>query len=69
MVEEGLTLLDWIVVAAYGVGMLLLGWYYARRQHSTEDFFVGGRSLNSPAIGISLLATLLSTISWRHRAR
>ena len=67
MVEEGLkglTLLDWTVVAAYGVGMLLLGAYYARRQHSTEDFFVGGRSLNSTAIGISLLATLLSTISY-----
>jgi SSS family solute:Na+ symporter len=64
MVREGLTSLDWIVVAAYGVGMLLLGWYYARRQHSTEDFFVGGRSLNSTAIGISLLATLLSTISY-----
>ncbi len=64
MVREGLTSLDWIVVAIYGVGMLLLGAYYARRQHSTEDFFVGGRSLNSTAIGISLLATLLSTISY-----
>ncbi len=64
MAREGLTSLDWIVVAIYGVGMLLLGAYYARRQHSTEDYFVGGRSLNSTAVGISLLATLLSTISY-----
>ena len=64
MYREGLTSLDWIVIAAYGAGMLALGAYYARRQHSAEDFFVGGRSLGSTAVGISLLATLLSTISY-----
>ena len=64
MPREGLTSLDWVVIAAYGAGMLALGAYYARRQHSAEDFFVGGRSLNSTAVGISLLATLLSTISY-----
>jgi SSS family solute:Na+ symporter len=64
MPREGLTSIDWIVIAAYGAGMLALGAYYARRQHSAEDFFVGGRSLNSTAVGISLLATLLSTISY-----
>ena len=64
MGREGLTSLDWIVIAAYGAGMLVLGAYYARRQHSAEDFFVGGRSLGSTAVGISLLATLLSTISY-----
>ena len=62
--RDGLTLLDWIVIAAYGAGMLSLGAYYARRHESAEDFFVGGRSLNSTAVGISLLATLLSTISY-----
>jgi SSS family solute:Na+ symporter len=64
MPREGLTSLDWTVIAMYGAGMLILGAYYARRQHSAEDFFVGGRSLNSTAVGISLLATLLSTISY-----
>lgn len=64
MPREGLTSIDWIVIAAYGAGMLGMGAYYARRQHSAEDFFVGGRSLNSIAVGISLLATLLSTISY-----
>ena len=52
------------MIAAYGVGMLTLGAFYARRQHSAEDFFVGGRKLNSTAVGISLVATLLSTISY-----
>ena len=64
MPRDGLTTLDWIVIAAYGVGMLTLGAFYARRQHSAEDFFVGGRKLNSTAVGISLVATLLSTISY-----
>ena len=64
MPREGLTSLDWSVIALYGVGMLIMGAIYARRQHSAEDFFVGGRSLNSTSVGISLLATLLSTISY-----
>jgi len=64
MPHEGLAPLDWIVIAAYGIGMLVMGAYYARRQESVEDFFVGGRSLNSTAVGISLVATLLSTISY-----
>jgi len=62
--REGLASLDWIVIAAYGAAMLMLGVYYVRRQHSADDFFVGGRSLNATAVGISLLATLLSTISY-----
>ena len=64
MTREGLTALDWIVIVGYGVVMVLMGIYYARRQRSSQDFFVGGRSLNSTAVGISLLATLLSTISY-----
>ena len=64
MTRAGLTTLDWIVIVGYGVVMVLMGIYYARRQRSSQDFFVGGRSLNSTAVGISLLATLLSTISY-----
>ena len=61
---RGLGWVDWFVVAAYGVFMLGVGWYYSRRQTDTEEYFLGGRSLGSFVIGISLYATLLSTISY-----
>jgi SSS family solute:Na+ symporter len=38
--------------------------YLARRQESTEDFFVGGRSMPWWAVGLSMLATLMSTLTY-----
>jgi len=61
---RGLGWYDWVVIAASGAGMLALGGFYARRQKTTSEFYVGGRKLGSIAVGISLYATLLSTISY-----
>ena len=61
---RGLGWVDWLVVAVYGAFMLGVGWYYSRRQTNTEEYFLGSRSLGSFVIGISLYATLLSTISY-----
>lgn len=44
--------------------MLGMGAWTAYRQRSTEDFFVGGRTLPSWAVGISLLASVFSTITY-----
>jgi SSS family solute:Na+ symporter len=55
---------DWIVIGMYGLGMLLVGWYYARRVHSEEDYLLGGRNMGSIGVGLSLFATLLSTITY-----
>jgi len=44
--------------------MLLMGSIFARGQSSINDFFVGGRRLPSWAVGISLFASLLSTITY-----
>ncbi|HUG94209.1 MAG TPA: sodium/solute symporter [Planctomycetaceae bacterium] len=60
----GLTALDGVVVAAYLAGMLAMGVWIARRQRSTEDFFVGGRNLPAWAVGISIFASLFSTITY-----
>lgn len=56
--------LDGIVVAMYAGGMLALGWYYNRRQTNTNEYFIGNGRMNPILIGISLFATLLSTISY-----
>lgn len=60
----GLATLDLAVLGVYLSLMLLMGAMIAVRQRSTDDFFVGGRNLPSWAVGISLLASLLSTITF-----
>jgi hypothetical protein len=55
---------DWLVIAAFGVGMLWIGWYYSRRTETTEDYLLGGRKMRWLTVGISLFASLLSTLSY-----
>ena len=38
-----LATLDWAVLLAYLGAILLIGFYFARRNTSTEEYFVGGR--------------------------
>ena len=59
-----LTNVDWIVIALYAIGMLLVGIYYSRRNNNTEDYFLGGRRMKPLMVGLSLFASLLSTISY-----
>ncbi len=60
----GLTAFDLGVIGLYLAGMLAMGIVIARRQKSTDDFFVGGRNMPAWAVGISILASLLSTITY-----
>ncbi|MEM7009935.1 MAG: sodium/solute symporter [Verrucomicrobiota bacterium] len=63
-VVAGLTFADWIIIALYAIGTLLLGWHFGRKQTSTKEYFTGSGGMNSFLIGVSLFATLLSTISY-----
>lgn len=60
----GLAPIDWLIIVVYAVGTIGLGWYYSRRQCSTKEYFVGSGSMHPGLIGVSLFATLLSTISY-----
>lgn len=59
-----MTPLDWIVIAVYALGMLAVGWYYARRTSTTDDYLLGGRNMSPWKVGLSLFATLLSTLTY-----
>ena len=61
---HGLAVVDWLIIAAYGIGVISLGAYYSRRQRTTQEYFVGSGRMNPLFIGVSLFATLLSTISY-----
>ena len=56
--------LNWAVLAAYLVGMLLLGYYFMRREGGADDFFKGGGRIPWWAAGISIYATMLSAITY-----
>jgi len=62
--EPGLHWLDWFVILLYAGGTIALGVYFSKRQKSSDEYFTGGGNMNPVLIGVSLFATLLSTISY-----
>ncbi len=55
---------DWGVLAAYALLMLGIGWYYATRNNTAEDYLVGARRMSPIIVGLSLFSTLVSTLSY-----
>ena len=62
--KYALTSIDWGVIILYGIGMLLVGWYYSRKTKNTEDYLLGGRKMKPMAVGLSLFATMISSLSY-----
>ncbi len=56
--------LDIVVICLYLAGMALVGMYFSRRNQSTEDYFVGGRAFPGWALGLSMLGTSISSITF-----
>ncbi|MFV1996130.1 MAG: hypothetical protein ACC661_11900, partial [Verrucomicrobiales bacterium] len=60
----GLHWIDWVIIVVYATSTIVLGWYFGRRQTSTKEYFVGSGKMNPLLIGVSLFASLLSTITY-----
>jgi SSS family solute:Na+ symporter len=56
--------LDLLVVLIYILGMAAVGLRFSRRQTSTETYFMAKRAIPSWAMGLSLLATLISSVTF-----
>lgn len=54
---------DYWVIAAYLIGMVMIGWWFSARDKGKQDFFRGGRRIPFWASGLSLFATGASAIS------
>jgi len=52
---------DYAIIVAYLIFTISLGLHFARKWKGSEDFFLAGRSLTWPLIGLSLFATNIST--------
>ncbi len=55
--------IDYIIVVVYSVGLLGLG-YYFKNQKNTTDYFLGGRSFGWFELGLSIMASQLSAVSF-----
>jgi SSS family solute:Na+ symporter len=59
-----LSSLDLIVIIGYGIGMLVVGFYFSRVNKSSDDYMLGGRKMKSWRVGLSLFATLFSAVTY-----
>ncbi|GMG87987.1 sodium:solute symporter [Biformimicrobium ophioploci] len=56
--------IDLAVLAGYMLAMLWMGWYFSRRNTSTEEYFVGSRRFSGWVIGLSLVGTSISSVTF-----
>ena len=56
--------LNWSILCVYVIGNLCLGYVLGKKIESAEDFFLGRRSTPWWAIGISVIATYVSALSF-----
>jgi len=59
-----MTWLDWIIIVAYSVGLILLGWLLGRKQKTSEDYYLAGRKIHWFPISLSTMATQLGAVSF-----
>lgn len=56
--------LDLVIIFGYLIGVTLFGVWFSGKQETTEDYFVGDRSIPWWAIAMSIVATETSTITF-----
>ncbi len=56
--------LDIAVLTAYLAALVGIGLRFSRRQHTTEEYFVANRSIPGWAMGLSLLATIITSVTF-----
>ena len=56
--------IDWGVFAVYFVGVIWFAWLQSRKNEGTEGYFLANRSLPWAAVGLSVMATQASAITF-----
>jgi SSS family solute:Na+ symporter len=62
--DKTLGVLDYLVMILYLAGMLAIGFWVAHRQTDQNNYFKGGQKLPAWAVGISLMATIISSVTF-----
>jgi len=61
---RGLGVVDWLVLVVIAALLIGIGVYYSRRQKTAENYFMADRNMPAFLIGISLYATICSTLTY-----
>jgi SSS family solute:Na+ symporter len=56
--------LDITTLVVYLVSLVVMGYYFSRKIKSTEEYFVGGRSYSGWVIGLSMIGTSISSVTF-----
>lgn len=56
--------LDWTVLVIYLIGIVVLGYWVGRNNRKLDDFFLAGREMPWWAVGLSVMATQISAITF-----
>jgi SSS family solute:Na+ symporter len=56
--------LDYGIVAVYLVGVVVFGFISSRKQKTTKDYFLGGKEMKWWAVGLSIVASETSTLTF-----
>ncbi len=59
-----LSLPDLLALLGYLIIVMAIGLYFSKKNTSTEEYFVGGRSFSGWVIGLSLVGTSISSITF-----
>ena len=62
--RQGFSPVDLAVMVLYFAALVLIGFYFSKRQKSSDDYFKGGQRIPWWAAGLSLFATSLSAITF-----
>ncbi|HEY0265038.1 MAG TPA: sodium:solute symporter [Granulicella sp.] len=56
--------LDIFVIVTYVLALVGIGVYFSRKQRTTEEYFIAGQSIPGWAMGLSLLATIITSVTF-----
>jgi len=62
--DQPIRTLDALAVVIYLLGMVAIGFYFARKNKTTDDYFVGNRSFSGWVLGLSMLGTIVSSATF-----
>lgn len=57
-------IVDWIIIISTFIVTILVGLYFSKRQNDTSNYFKASGKIPSWAIGMSILATLISSVTF-----
>ena len=55
-----MSIIDWIIVAFFLIGLTLIGFFFSRKNKNIEDYFVAGRSMPTWLVALAATGTSIS---------